>query len=93
MLFAFINLAMDRLAVISVGASTSISSVMGLFVSNMILLHFKGESTSELRKRVVVMLVSLLVISLMPGVDLFGHLGSLLSGLLLGFIFIPGGDK
>ena len=46
MLFAFISLAMDTVAVISVGASTSICAVMGLFVSNAILLHFKGEATS-----------------------------------------------
>ena len=93
MLFAFISLAMDTVAVISVGASTSICAVMGLFVSNAILLHFKGEATSELKQRVVMMLVSVLVISLVPGVDLFGHLGGLISGILLGFMFIPGDDR
>jgi hypothetical protein len=33
------------------------------------------------------MLVTLLIMSLLPGVDMFGHLGSLISGGLMGLAF------
>jgi membrane associated rhomboid family serine protease len=38
------------------------------------------------------MLVYLLIISLLPSVDFFGHFGSLISGGLLGLIVLPWGD-
>ena len=39
------------------------------------------------------MLISLLVISLVPGIDFFGHFGSLISGFLLGLCLIPKDDR
>lgn len=39
------------------------------------------------------MLISLLVVSLVPGVDFFGHFGSLISGFLLGLCLIPKDDR
>jgi membrane associated rhomboid family serine protease len=79
--------------VIAVGASTSICAIMGLFVANVLVLYFKGQDVKALKKRVIFMLSSLLLISLIPGVDFYGHLGSLLSGLFLGLIIISSGDN
>lgn len=38
------------------------------------------------------MLIYLLVISMIPGVDFFGHFGSLFGGLLLGAAVLARGD-
>lgn len=39
------------------------------------------------------MLISLLIISLVPGIDFFGHFGSLISGFFLGLSLIPKDDR
>lgn len=88
MLFVFKNLVIKTRSAISVGASTSICAIMGLYVANVIVAYFKGEDTTELKKRVIMMLVTVLVISLLPDVDLFGHLGSLISGVLAGMMVL-----
>lgn len=91
MLFDFVNIVRDSKGAIAIGASTSICAIMGLFVGGVIVMYFKGEDVQEQRRSVVIMLVSLLMISLLPGVDLFGHLGSLIAGILLGMIILSWG--
>jgi len=92
MLFDLKNVITNTHATVAIGASTSISAIMGLFISNVLILHFKGIDVKELRKRIVFMLVTLLMISLIPGVDFFGHLGSLISGFCLGLVLIAWRD-
>ena len=46
MLFVFKNLVMKTRSAISVGASTSICAIMGLYVANVIVAYFKGEDTT-----------------------------------------------
>lgn len=92
MLFAFVNLRIHHMATIAIGASTSICAIIGLYVAYVIVLHKKGEDIKQGKRQVLTMLLSLLVISLFPGVDLYGHLGSLLSGLFLGMMLLPASD-
>lgn len=66
---------------------------MGLWISNIIILHKKGRDIEQAKKNAMFMLVSLLLISLLPGISLLGHLGSLLSGFFLGLLLLPGPDK
>lgn len=77
---------------IGVGASTSICAIMGLYIAKLYI-ESKKNGTVELAKRkIITMLVYLLIISIMPQVDFFGHFGSLISGALLGLAVIPRGD-
>ena len=90
MLFVFKNLAAKNRAIISIGASTSICAIIGLFTAYVIVMHFKGVNVGSMKKTVIIMLVTVLVISLLPDIDLFGHLGSLISGFLIGVsVLIP----
>ena len=92
MLFDLKNIITNNHANVAIGASTSICAVMGLFIANALILHLKGIDIKELRKRIIFMLITLLLISLIPGVDFFGHLGSLISGFLLGLAIVSWGD-
>ena len=84
MLFVFKNLVFKNRAIISIGTSTSISAIIGLFAINVLVLHLKGNQVKKHKKPVIVMLVLLLILSLLPDVDMFGHLGGLISGGLIG---------
>jgi membrane associated rhomboid family serine protease len=92
MLFDLKNVITNTHATVAIGASTSICAIMGLFIANVLILHFKGIDVKELRKRIVFMLVTLLLISFIPGVDFFGHLGSLISGFFLGLVLVAWRD-
>lgn len=93
MLFDFYHIMREDISPIAIGASTSICAIIGLFVANVIILHKKGENIERAKQIVISILISLVIISLLPGVDLLGHMGSLVSGLFLGLMLIPGEDK
>lgn len=71
---------------VGVGASTSICAIMGLYIAK---IYLKSKLTGQVefaKRQIITMLVSLLLISIMPQVDFFGHFGSLISGGLMGAI-------
>lgn len=71
--------------VLSVGASTSICAVLGLYYVEIINKSFNNEGMPcNTIKILIANTVILLICSLMPGVDFFGHFGSLIAGILLG---------
>jgi hypothetical protein len=39
------------------------------------------------KKKIGLMVVYILLVSLQPGVDFYGHMGSFISGILIGFSF------
>jgi membrane associated rhomboid family serine protease len=92
MLFDLYNLKIRGQASVAIGASTSICAIMGLYIAQVIILYQKKEDIKQAKRSVISMLISLVVISLMPGVDLLGHFGSLFSGLFLGMMLLPGSD-
>ena len=92
MFFDFINLLQKDYSGLSIGASTSICAIMGLFIANVIALYYKGADIRNAKRSIIFMLISLTVVSLLPGVDIFGHFGSLFSGILLGMMLIPQDD-
>lgn len=61
---------------------------MGLFLAHVGVMKFSGIDITKIKKNVLFMLASLVAISLLPGVDLFGHFGSLFSGIFLGLILL-----
>jgi len=69
----------------SVGASTSICSVIGFDFSYRIL-RVNNEILNS--KRIIVTLLYLFVMSMIDGVDFFGHFGSLLGGFWIGTAFL-----
>jgi rhomboid protease GluP len=92
MLSDLYNLNLGNSVTVGVGASTSICAVMGLYIAKLYI-ESKKNGRAELAKRqIITMLVYLLVISLLPSVDFFGHFGSLISGALLGLAVVPRGD-
>lgn len=92
MLSDLYHLNLGNISTIGVGASTSICAIMGLYMAKLYV-ESKKNGTVELAKRqIITMLVYLLIISIMPAVDFFGHFGSLISGGLLGLAVIPRGD-
>lgn len=41
----------------------------------------------NVKRQLMLMIIYLVLISLMPGVDFFGHMGSFIAGALIGFSF------
>lgn len=70
-----------------VGASTSICSVMGFDFAYRIL---RVNNQPLQTRRILISLFYLFLISIMPGVDFYGHFGSLIAGLLIGFALLRG---
>jgi membrane associated rhomboid family serine protease len=92
MLSDIYNLHLGNPTGVAIGASTSICAIMGLYIAK-IYIESKKNGTVELAKRqIITMLIYLLIISIMPSVDFFGHFGSLISGALIGIAIIPRGD-
>lgn len=71
----------------SVGASTSICAVLGLYLATIYIISLKNGSVDQVKKQISLMVFYLIVVSLMPGVDFYGHLGSFISGSLIGLSF------
>jgi len=93
MMSTLYNLNFGNENIVGIGASTSICAVMGLYLANLLCLLKKGQDMHSDKQSAIRMVVSLLVISLLPGVGFFGHFGSLAGGLLLGLAVVPGEDK
>lgn len=74
----------------AVGASTSISSVVGFDIAKRIL---KVDNQQLQSRRISITLLYMFIISIMPGVDFFGHFGSLFAGFLIGLAFLKGNDN
>ena len=69
---------------LAIGASTSICAVIGFDIMCRVL----QSSVIPLNwRRIGITLLSLLIISLVPGVDFWGHFGSLLGGFMLALGF------
>lgn len=93
MLSDLYNLTLGNSTVVAVGASTSICAVMGLYIAGLYIDSTKNGTVELAKKQIISMLVYLVIISLLPGVDFFGHFGSLISGILLGMAVIAHGDR
>lgn len=93
MLSDLYNLHIGTSTTVGVGSSTSICAVMGLFMAKLYIDSKKSGRGVELaKKRIIVMLVYIVIISLLPSVDFFGHIGSLISGGLIGLTVLPCGE-
>jgi hypothetical protein len=73
---------------VGVGASTSICAIIGIMLANIYLSEKYLGNTDRAKKKILSMTIYILVISLMPNVDFFGHFGSLISGFLIGISFL-----
>jgi membrane associated rhomboid family serine protease len=76
---------------LAIGASTSLCAVIGLFIAYTYLLSLMNGNTQAAKKKIGFMVLYIFLISLLPGVDFFGHFGSLISGALLGMSFLQTG--
>ena len=65
---------------------------MGFYMAKLYVDSKKSGRVELAKRQIVTMLVYLLIISLMPSVDFFGHFGSLISGGLIGLIVLPWGE-
>jgi rhomboid protease GluP len=75
---------------LSVGASTAIFALIaaeGVFIYQNRAIF--GPQARNMLINVIVIVVANLLLSLSPGVDIFGHLGGLLAGLLFGWFAGP----
>lgn len=60
---------------------------MGLYLASLYLISLKNGTAEIVKKKIGFMIVYLLLVSLLPGVDFYGHLGSFIGGSLIGFSF------
>ena len=76
---------------VSAGASTSISGLVGAYFSFFILNWAYLKENTELRFKLIWFLVLSIVLLFVPGMayDNLGHLGGLLSGIVLGLWLVP----
>lgn len=72
---------------VSIGSSTSICAVLGLYLSTIYIVSVKNGNIDQVKKQIIFMVLYLLLVSLMPRVDFYGHLGSFISGSLIGLSF------
>ena len=87
LLTSFVNFLNENNFTVSVGASTSICAVLGLYLSTIYIISVKNGNIDQVKKQIYFMVIYLLIVSLMPGVDFYGHLGSFISGSLIGLSF------
>jgi membrane associated rhomboid family serine protease len=72
---------------VAIGASTCICSILGL---QLVLMYLSSNTVSSnyiIKKKISFILIYLFVISMLPGIDFFGHFGSLISGVLIALSF------
>lgn len=72
---------------VSIGSSTSICAVLGLYLSTIYIVSVKNGNIDQVKRQIIFMVLYLLLVSLMPRVDFYGHLGSFISGSLIGLSF------
>ena len=70
---------------LAVGSSTAICSVIGFDFAFRIL---RVDDRPLQSRRIIISLSYIFLISLMPGVDFFGHFGSLFGGFFFGAAFL-----
>ena len=87
LLSLFANFMNENDNIVSVGASTSICAIIGLYLSSLYLISLKNGTIDNVKKKIGLMVVYILAVSLLPGVDFYGHLGSFIGGILIGFSF------
>ena len=73
--------------IVAVGASTSICAVLGLYLATLYIVSLKQGNVESTKKKILFMIGYLFVISIIPGVDFYGHFGSFISGALIGLSF------
>lgn len=93
MLSDLYNLNFGNKSVIAAGASTSICAIMGLYIADLYIQAKKERTVKMPTFKILSMLISLLVVSVLPGVDFFGHIGSLISGVFLGTLILTWEEK
>jgi hypothetical protein len=74
-----------NIPLLAVGASTSICSVIGFDFAYRIL---RVNNQPLQARRLLITLLYIFLISMLPGVDFFGHFGSLAAGFLIGGSFL-----
>lgn len=87
MFSSLINLLRNKGNIVAIGASTSICAIFGLSMATMYIDNLRRGNVENVKKKIGFVLVALLITSLLPGVDVFGHLGSLIAGGLFGLGF------
>ncbi len=88
MLSSFYNFRFGNTSMVGVGASTSICAIIGIMLANIYLSQKYLGDTNQAKKKILSMTIYILLISLIPNVDFFGHFGSLISGFLIGLSFL-----
>ena len=88
MLSDLYRLNLGNATTVGVGASTCVCSVMGLYIAKLYISSKKSGRVGLAKRQIITMLIYLLIISVLPGVDFFGHFGSLFSGVLLGGVML-----
>ncbi len=73
--------------VVAVGASTSICAVLGLYLATLYIVSLKQGNVESTKKKILFMIGYMFAISIIPGVDFYGHFGSFISGALIGLSF------
>lgn len=87
LLTSYVNFINENNFTVSVGASTSICAVLGLDLATMYIVSLKNGNVDQVKKPIAFIILYLLIVSLMPGVDFYGHLGSFMAGSLIGLSF------
>lgn len=77
-------------ALLAVGASTSICSVIGFDFAARIL-RVKDQPLQG--RRLLITLGYIFLLSILPGIDFFGHFGSLFGGFLIGASFLKPSER
>jgi len=76
---------MRNKVLLAVGASTSICSVIGFDFASRVL-RVNGQPLQG--RRLLISLAYIFILSMLPGIDFYGHFGSLFGGFLFGASFL-----
>jgi hypothetical protein len=76
---------LKKQVLLAVGASTAVCSVIGFDFAGRVL---QVDGAPPQTRRLLISLAYIFVISIMPGVDFYGHFGSLFGGFFIGLAFL-----
>ena len=93
MLFAFYNIVTENQTALAVGFSSAICAGIGIIVADMLIQSILRGNLKVGLYRILFVVGYVIIMSLLPGVDIWGHIGGLFSGFLITMSFISCWDK
>ena len=92
MLFDLVHKIIGHWASLYVGSTPCICGAIGLLIAKIVVMYKKGEELKLLKWKILAMIICLAALLLVPEINIFGAIGGLASGVLIGLTILSWGD-